>query len=609
MTSEHFRHPAPGVDAAPAPRGRPNEGPPIGPCSLRVEDASGDVTWHALELDAYDVGREVERGIRLASREVSRLHARLERDAAGRWWVAPVAERARTLVNGKPARDRRRLAPWDDVQLGPFHLRLVPRGASGDGPDRLRELLLPFVEDDMVGRPPPARVRLYEGPLGGHDVRLDRGVVVFGAGPDATVPLEGRRHGGVCVEFRAVRGGFEVVDRSERPGMTVNGHELRRFELSSDELVGIGDVERQRKDSRDALRVRFLPGERRVGLDTTPAPDASGREAVASSPAPDATARTLGAPGEASGADTDPGGGPPTPADVAPRGAHDTAVDLVAPHEAPASSGPATDPAPGPPSPPGVAPAPGAMGFFDEAARRALVPSAAPARPDAVPAPALASAAVGRPPARSPERSPDGQDVAFSDRRLETTSPGWSPDGRDVAFSDRRPETTSPGRWATGPDARPVRRPWTRPGAVLGVGAACAALAAWLLGPRPTPPGLGAAPGPATSVTATEPGRSAVPSAPRPSASEPSAAAPPSSPPSQASGTPARSGTSRPPLAATPTRPPRVTPPATSEPSARPPSEDDGGEGKAGFCRALAARLAAGGALADVQRMFDQRCR
>jgi hypothetical protein len=344
VTPEHFRNPAPGVAAAPAPGVDSHAGPPGGPCSLRVEDAGGAVTWHALELDAYDVGRDVEPGIRLASRDVSRLHARLERDDAGIWWVVPRAERASTLVNGRPTRDRRQLAPWDDVQLGTFHLRLVPREVPGHWPDRLRELLMPFVDDDMVGRAPPARVRIYEGPLGGHDVRLDRGVVVFGAGPDVTVPLEGRRAQGVCVEFRAVRDGFEVVDRSERPSLTVNGQELRRFELASDELVGIGDVELQRKDGRDALRVRFLPGERRPGQDTTPAPGKGAHEGAASSPAPDVTIRTLGAPGEAQGADTDPGTGPLTP-DAAPRGVRDTAVDLIAPYEPPSDGpGPATGP-------------------------------------------------------------------------------------------------------------------------------------------------------------------------------------------------------------------------------------------------------------------------
>jgi len=402
VTPEQFRTRTHGRDPAAEP-GDASASPPGALWSLRVEDATGALTWHELTLDAYDVGREAGRAIRLASREVSRLHARLERDGGGDWWLVPEAERADTLVNGKPARGRRRLAPWDDVLVGDFHLRLVPREGAGRTPERLRELLTPFLDgEDEAGRAPPARVRIYEGPLGGHDVRLDKGVVVFGSGPDVTVPLEGSGAEGVYVEFRAVKGGIEVVDRSQRQSMTINGHELRRCELVSDELVGIGDVERQRKDSRDALEVRFLPSERRPDLDTTPAPrharpprpatGGAGRaQDVPSSPPPDATDRVLGATGAV-----------PLPRDTALTVSRDTAVDLVSPHGPPAEGRGPTPPPPSWPDggAPGASEPPTSRTLHDVVAVSA--PPSSGSAPSTVPAPPPSS----RPPSSGRSREP-----------------------------------------------------------------------------------------------------------------------------------------------------------------------------------------------------------
>ncbi len=227
---------------------------------LRVDDPKGArLAERALEGRRYLLGRGKHCDVCLPAREVSREHAALECDEAGRWWLVDLGSTSGTFVNGRRLEGRRALSAFDVAYVGEYRLEL-----RSDEPPPRPSLVLPAGRAART----PARVRVYEGRLAGRDLRLDRGCVAFGEGAD--VALEGEAYAGVRVVIRPLKeGDYEVVDESERPGLTVDGRPARAHRLGSgDVLLGLGPVERQRANALDAFSVRYLPAEHVRGDDT-----------------------------------------------------------------------------------------------------------------------------------------------------------------------------------------------------------------------------------------------------------------------------------------------------------------------------------------------------
>ncbi|HEU4405887.1 MAG TPA: FHA domain-containing protein [Polyangiaceae bacterium] len=246
---------------------------------LRVDDPKGVLfVDQALERRRYTIGRGKHCDFCLPAREVSREHAALERDEAGRWWLVDLGSTSGTFVNGRRSGGRRALSTFDVAYVGEYRLELRA-GAPAARPS----IVLPRDPD----REAPARVRVYEGRLAGRDLRLDRGRVVFGEGPDAALPLEGAAYEGVRVVIRPLKeGGYEVSDESARPSLTVDGRPTSACRLgANDALLGFGPLDRQRANALDAFSVRYLPAERSDD-DATPAP-ASGAGEGGAGRAPD----------------------------------------------------------------------------------------------------------------------------------------------------------------------------------------------------------------------------------------------------------------------------------------------------------------------------------
>ncbi|HEU4538551.1 MAG TPA: hypothetical protein VFS00_30735, partial [Polyangiaceae bacterium] len=101
-----------------------------------------------------------------------------------------------------------------------------------------RRKLLPPKEERLA--PSPARLRLYDGPMAGREVRLDRGPVRLSTGADATVRLDRTRYRRVRVEVRPRSdGGFEVEERSAEASLRVNGRVVSaaRLGAQSDDVM------------------------------------------------------------------------------------------------------------------------------------------------------------------------------------------------------------------------------------------------------------------------------------------------------------------------------------------------------------------------------------
>ncbi len=91
--------------------------------SLEVKDKSGETRRVPLRSDRVLIGRVDDADVRVETRAVSRRHAELVRDPAGRWWVRDLGSRHGTFVNGKPIKER--VLRTDEIcELGPVQVRL-----------------------------------------------------------------------------------------------------------------------------------------------------------------------------------------------------------------------------------------------------------------------------------------------------------------------------------------------------------------------------------------------------------------------------------------------------------------------------------------------------
>lgn len=107
--------------------GLPNDSPAETFLEIR---RPGDVPRRLrLDDDLTTLGRAADAAIALDHPSVSRHHAELRRDAAGRWWVRDHGSRNGTTVNGARVHESA-VAPGDVIGVGEYTLRLVTASAG-----------------------------------------------------------------------------------------------------------------------------------------------------------------------------------------------------------------------------------------------------------------------------------------------------------------------------------------------------------------------------------------------------------------------------------------------------------------------------------------------
>jgi FHA domain-containing protein len=248
----------------------PSSGGPARPArrwTLVIEGAGGVRAERALEHDSYLIGRDPDCSLCLPVREVSKRHALLERDDEGQWWLNDQNSSSGTFVNGKRCTEPVLVLVDDVIHVGGHRLEL-----RTDQPPPSRRRLLPPENERSL--PSPARLQIYDGPLAGREVRLDRGVVRLGTVPNATVPMGKGVPGVIEVLVRPLPGGdFEVDDLSPSPSLRWNGEAVRQGRLRAggyDVVLLLGPL-----GAEPVLTVRYLPSERVEG-EVTPIPSSKG---------------------------------------------------------------------------------------------------------------------------------------------------------------------------------------------------------------------------------------------------------------------------------------------------------------------------------------------
>ncbi|HEU4409623.1 MAG TPA: FHA domain-containing protein [Polyangiaceae bacterium] len=179
---------------------------------LTVEDEEGSSTYHRLSRDRYEVGRATDNDVVLAQLDVSRRHARFERDG-DRWLVVDEGSRTHTYVNGCEIREPTPVGVGDVVQLGAYRLTLSN--------DHLTGALTP---------PPramtPARLRVIAGPSAGTEYVFRRNdFVTIGSDDGCSLRIMHKAVSAWHAVVRALPGELYELEGEGGP-VFVNGHQL-----------------------------------------------------------------------------------------------------------------------------------------------------------------------------------------------------------------------------------------------------------------------------------------------------------------------------------------------------------------------------------------------
>ncbi|HEU4534203.1 MAG TPA: FHA domain-containing protein, partial [Polyangiaceae bacterium] len=247
---------------------------------LTIEDEEGSSRYRRLQGERYTLGRGPKSDVVLLHSDVSRLHARLERDGEG-WRIVDENSRNGVYVNGARIRGPHPVGERDAMQVGAYRLTLRKGYPT------------------MVGTPPPfamkpARLRVLWGPAVGTEYVIGRDdFVTIGAADACSLRL---LHSNVSGEHAVVRtgrdGSHEIEGRGGpiyingrplsgarrlRDGDTIDvgGVALVRYSGPSPAVDPHDDGPRDRTSSSDAFeenRITLTGDESRAGLPAAPPP-------------------------------------------------------------------------------------------------------------------------------------------------------------------------------------------------------------------------------------------------------------------------------------------------------------------------------------------------
>ncbi len=196
---------------------------------LTIEDDEGTTTFHRLSGDRCTLGRSPDNDVVLAQFNVSRRHARLEREHDG-WRFFDQSSSNGSFFNGCRLLVSTPVGFNDAVQIGGYRLTF-------------REGLQTNVPTPRPYYVPPARMRVLAGPGEGIEYSFRRNeVVTLGRADECSVRLLHERIIGVHARVRPLEGWrYEVIDESGR-GVVVNGRRFACKVLEGGDTIAIEGV-------------------------------------------------------------------------------------------------------------------------------------------------------------------------------------------------------------------------------------------------------------------------------------------------------------------------------------------------------------------------------
>jgi pSer/pThr/pTyr-binding forkhead associated (FHA) protein len=206
---------------------------------LTIEDDQTNKTVVHLVRDEYGLGRAEENAIRLTERNISRLHAQLERKNE-HWALRDLSSYNGCYVNGQRVSGSLELSHGDLIQVGDYRLSLE------------NEALLVNEQDATATVPAPRsaapsssvdRLVMLLGPSPGTEFELSPRRMVIGRGEDCDIALNHASVSRVHAELHPLGDGrYEILDRQSANGVRVNGVELPRSFVDARDVIELGDV-------------------------------------------------------------------------------------------------------------------------------------------------------------------------------------------------------------------------------------------------------------------------------------------------------------------------------------------------------------------------------
>jgi len=109
---------------------------------IEVRSPAGETKRHAFAAAVVRIGRSASNDLSLPDNLLSRQHAEI-REREGGWFLADLASRNGTQLNGAPVRGEQRLEPGDRIRLGDFQIVFAPEETTAEGEGAAVEAAFP----------------------------------------------------------------------------------------------------------------------------------------------------------------------------------------------------------------------------------------------------------------------------------------------------------------------------------------------------------------------------------------------------------------------------------------------------------------------------------
>lgn len=218
---------------------------------LVIADDEGKTTVVPLVREEISIGRKEGNTIRLTERNVSRKHARLRR-ANGAFLIEDLSSFNGVKVNGRKIGGELALSAGDQITIGDYQLALQVEGTDntatmpdaaaiavgmGPGSDAVTAMIAAPVSTAI-----PARLVMLSPPAPGQEYALNRPRMKLGRAEDLDMWVNHRSISREHAEFIVEGDSFRVTDLGSANGLRVNGVETKNHELSSGDVIEIGQV-------------------------------------------------------------------------------------------------------------------------------------------------------------------------------------------------------------------------------------------------------------------------------------------------------------------------------------------------------------------------------
>jgi ABC transport system ATP-binding/permease protein len=244
---------------------------------LSIEDEQGNRTVVNLVREEYSIGRAEDNTVRLTERNISRHHAKLNKNGSG-WLLFDMNSYNGCFINGARVSESQRIDHGDLVQLGDYRLEVSDEGASVAAGVGAKAATVPAVPRGQSLLSQPDRLVMVVGPTPGSEFSLLGERRVIGRGEECDISINHSSVSRIHAEIHALGGGrYEILDRESANGVRINGADLKRSLIDARDAIELGDVVLKFIPAGQIYRAgadesQRIPSLRPVAEQLTPAP-------------------------------------------------------------------------------------------------------------------------------------------------------------------------------------------------------------------------------------------------------------------------------------------------------------------------------------------------